>query len=271
MGLVVGACAPKENVVVETKFGTITKEELYNEMLNQNGQDVVQSMVLKKTLDELVSVSEQTVNQEVERIKADLGSDEAFEGFLRENRFDNVDELKSEVKYSMMLFDYSTRDVVVLEEEIKKEYEKLSNQVTFKDFLYDDLTEAKTARSEIVDKVEVSSLETYFQEMKAKQKAMDFDKLGRGQLNKVLEEAVFSLEEGVISEPVKVDYDGVTKYHIIYIERVDKVDYEKVKAEIEKRLKAKQAIPIEEVYNELIQEASVNVKIKELKHIFEGL
>lgn len=69
------ACSNGANdAVVETKAGDITKDEFYEALKNRFGKDVLQELVHEKVLSEKFKVSDKEIDEELEKMKQQYGS-----------------------------------------------------------------------------------------------------------------------------------------------------------------------------------------------------
>jgi len=120
-----------------------------------------------------------------------------------------------------MLSQYNLRkmfnNLVVTDEEIKNFYEK--NKAVYKTeemakashILVDSEAKANEALEDITDGLSFEEAAEKYSSCPSKQSGGDLGQFGRGQMVKEFEDAVFSMEVGEISEPVKTQFG----YHII--------------------------------------------------------
>lgn len=120
-----------------------------------------------------------------------------------------------------MLQQYNLRkmfnNLVVTDEEIKNFYEK--NKTVYKTeemvkashILVDSEEKANEALEDITDGLSFEETAEKYSSCPSKQSGGDLGQFGRGQMVKEFEDAVFSMEVGEISEPVKTQFG----YHII--------------------------------------------------------
>lgn len=262
------ACSnPGDEVVVSTNVGDITQEEFYNSIKEIAGDQLLQQVVIEKILNDKYKVTEDEVEEELKTVKEQYG--ENFEAVLAQSNL-TEEMLKTNIHFSL-LQQKAVKDVEVTDEEIQKHYDQASQELNARHILVEDEALAK----ELVEKLKAGE---DFAKL-AKENSVDTGtaekggELGWFTVGKMVPEfndAAYALEIDEISEPVKSDYG----YHIIQVsEKRDVKDYGKLedkKEEIRETIAATKGDWNTKMV-ELIEEAKVDVKDKDLKDAFNGI
>ena len=265
MGL--GACsndnADSSEVIVESKAGNITKEELYQSMKEKYGEQALQELLYQKVLAENYEVTDKEVEEKVAELKEELG--ENFELVLQQNQLKDEEELKEVLKDQLLMEKAALKDVKVSEDEIKKRYEEYKPEIKASHILVKDEKTAQEVKKKLEEGAKFEDLaKEYSQDPGSAAKGGDLGFFGPGKMVPEFEEAAYALEVNKISEPVKSQHG----FHIIKVtEKKEKESYEKMKDELEYELKLAQldSNKIQEVLKRELDKANVKIKDKDLK------
>ncbi|NKE05643.1 MULTISPECIES: peptidylprolyl isomerase [Mesobacillus] len=265
MGL--GACsndnADSSEVIVESKAGNITKEELYQSMKEKYGEQALQELLYQKVLAENYEVTDKEVEEKVAELKEELG--ENFELVLQQNQLKDEEELKEVLKDQLLMEKAALKDVKVSEEEVKKRYEEYKPEIKASHILVEDEKTAQEVKKKLDEGAKFEDLaKEYSQDPGSAAQGGDLGFFGPGKMVPEFEEAAYALEVNKISEPVKSQHG----YHIIKVtEKKEKKSYEEMKDELEYELKLAQldSNKIQEVLKRELDAANVKIKDKDLK------
>ncbi|MBD1383191.1 peptidyl-prolyl cis-trans isomerase [Metabacillus arenae] len=99
----------------------ITRSEWLAELENRYGKETLEEMINTKVVEELaakhkISVSDKVIDRELKMFKAMYNS-------FDNQKFENEEKWRDQIRYSILLEELLTRDVVVQEEEVRKFYE----------------------------------------------------------------------------------------------------------------------------------------------------
>lgn len=265
MGL--GACsndnADSSEVIVESKAGNITKEELYQSMKEKYGEQALQELLYQKVLAENYKVTDKEVDKKVAELKEELG--ENFELVLQQNQLKDEEELKDVLKDQLLMEKAALKDVKVSEEEVKKRYEEYKPEIKASHILVKDEKTAQEVKKKLDEGAKFEDLaKEYSQDPGSAANGGDLGFFGPGKMVPEFEEAAYALEVNKISDPVKSQHG----YHIIKVtEKKEKKSYDKMKDELEYELKLAQldSNKIQEVLKRELKAADVEIKDKDLK------
>ena len=265
MGL--GACsndnADSSEVIVESKAGNITKEELYQSMKEKYGEQALQELLYQKVLAENYEVTDKEVEEKVAELKEELG--ENFELVLQQNQLKDEEELKEVLKDQLLMEKAALKDVKVSEEEVKKRYEEYKPEIKASHILVEDEKTAQEVKKKLDEGAKFEDLaKEYSQDPGSAAQGGDLGFFGPGKMVPEFEEAAYALEVNKISEPVKSQHG----FHIIKVtEKKEKESYEQMKDELEYELKLAQldSNKIQEVLKRELDAANVKIKDKDLK------
>ncbi|MBT2640680.1 peptidylprolyl isomerase [Bacillus sp. ISL-41] len=265
MGL--GACsndnAESSEVIVESKAGNITKEELYQSMKEKYGEQALQELLYQKVLAENYEVTDKEVEEKVAELKEELG--ENFELVLQQNQLKDEEELKEVLKDQLLMEKAALKDVKVSEDEVKKRYEEYKPEIKASHILVEDEKTAQEVKKKLEEGAKFEDLaKEYSQDPGSAAQGGDLGFFGPGKMVPEFEEAAYALEVNKISEPVKSQHG----FHIIKVtEKKEKESYEEMKDELEYELKLAQLDQnkIQEVLKRELDAADVKIKDKDLK------
>lgn len=259
---------PEDEIIVKMEAGTITKEEFYQELKKISGEKALKGLVYKKIIDGEVDVTDKEVEEKMKEIQNQFTSQEAFNEYLRQNNLKSMDDFKREVRYSLLYFKFSTKDIEVPEEEIKEIYEKRKEEVKVAHILVPDEATAEEILNRIQNGEDFAALaKEYSLDESSKENGGELGYIYRGIMSKEFEDAAFSLNEGEYSAPIKTDRG----YHIIKMINKKTLSYEALKPKIEEEIKASKAPDPNIVFTELEENQNIQVLDKDLEHIFEAI
>ncbi|HAQ06139.1 MAG TPA: peptidylprolyl isomerase [Bacillus bacterium] len=254
-------------VVIESKAGNITKEELYESMKEKYGEQALQELLYQKVLSEKYEVTDKEVEAKVAELKEELGDN--FEMVLQQNQLKDESELKDVLKDQLLLEKAALKDIKVSEKEVKQRYEEYKPEIKASHILVKDEKTAQEVKKKLEGGAKFEDLaKEYSTDPGSKEAGGDLGFFGPGQMVPEFEEAAYALEEGKISEPVQSQHG----WHIIKVtEKKEKESFDKMKDKLEYELKLAQldAAKIQEVLERELKAADVKVKDKDLKGVLE--
>lgn len=269
---VIGLTACNQNnassdVVVESKAGNITKDELYEAMKEKVGEQALQQLIYEKVLTKEYKVSDEELNEKLDQIKADLG--ENFEMALSQYGYKDENELKETIKIGLLQEKAASKDLKITEEDLKKYYETYKTEIKARHILVEDEKTAKEVKQKLDEGGKFEDLaKEYSKDPGSAANGGDLGWFGPGAMVAPFEEAAYALEVNEISAPVQSEHG----FHIIQLtDKKEKKPFEEMKADLEKELKASKldAAAVQKAMEREMKDADVKVKDKDLKGVLE--
>lgn len=228
----------------------ISKLDFYIALSDAAGRPVLEQMIGELLLDQAaaragVTVSKEEVEQEFEGVRQQVGPD--FENLLAQYGM-TADDLRRNIEISLLVFEISTKDIVITQEQIGQYYAEhvadfeTPEKVRASHILVETEADAEAALDMIglgADFAEVAAAVS-LDPVSAKNGG-DLGFFDRGRMVKEFEDAAFALGVGEISSIVKTAYG----YHIIQVTdraQAYRVSCEEVAGTIERMLKSNQAM-----------------------------
>lgn len=261
------ACSnPGDEVVVSTSVGDITQEEFYNSMKDIAGDQLLQQVVVEQILNDKYKVTDKEIEEELKGVKEQYG--ESYEAVLAQSNL-TEETLKTNIRFTL-LQEKALKDVEVTDEEIEKYYNQASQELNARHILVEDEETAKEIKAKLDAGEDFAKLAKEFStDPGSGAKGGDLGWFTVGTMVPEFNDAAYALEIDEISEPVQSEHG----FHIIQVtEKRDVKDYGKLedkKEEIRESIAATKA-DWNTKMAELIKEADVKVKDKELKDAFSG-
>lgn len=261
---------PDPDVVAKTKAGDVSKEDFYEALKSQYGEEVLYELIVTEVLNDKFEVSDEDIEQEIESLKDQLG--EQFEMFLMQEGFTDEDDLKDALKMSMLQEEAITEDIEVSDEEIEEYYNDMKIEMETRHILVEDADEADKIKKELDDGADFAEL--------AKEKSEDSSAEEGGDVGYVsidssmvpeFIDAAYELDVDEISEPVQSQFG----FHIIQVTDIrDKEDFESLedmKDQITRTIKSDQIDQekAQEKIQNLLDDAEIDIKIEKYQDLFE--
>jgi len=236
----------KDDAVAKINGESISKDELYGEMVKQYGAATVEQMIADKIVEEEVkkqkiTISESEVSDEIDKLKESYGGDDVFNQVLESNNT-TLDALKKDVEDYLKLTKLMEQHIEITDEEMKTYFEENKDlfgqveQVRASHILVEDESTAKEIKQKLKDGADFAELAKEFStDTETKDNGGELGFFAKGTMVAEFEEAAFKLEVNQISDPVKSEYG----YHIIKVEErkeAKEADFEENKTDIKARL-----------------------------------
>ncbi|MDW0114895.1 peptidylprolyl isomerase [Sporosarcina saromensis] len=252
-----------DEVIATTKSGEITKQDLYEEMKDAIGPQVIENMLLQQALENEYKITDKEVEEEIKKQKEVYGDN--FDMYLEQNGITEA-FFEKNVK-SQMLQKKMVESLEVSEEDVAKGLERAKTELHARHIVVPDEETAKEVIQKIKDGGDFEALaKEYSTEPVAQETGGDLGWFGPGKMLQEFEDAAYALKKGELSEPVKTSYG----YHVIELLDTRKAESEKteeeLKAEIENSLKG---VLFEAKLQELIKAADVDIKVDEYKTVLD--
>lgn len=214
-----------ENIVAEINDEVITKDELYDRLVEQNGEQVLNALISEKIINieakkQNIEVSEKDIQDKIDKIVENYGGEEEFNQAIAYYGY-TVENLKKDIGTNIKIKKLLEPKISISEEEMKNYFEENKETFNQKEEVRARhiLVETEEAAKEVLEKLEAGGdfselAKEYSLDESNKGKGGELGFFGRGQMVAEFEDTAFSLKVNEISEPVKTDYG----YHIIEVE-----------------------------------------------------
>ncbi|GAA0300812.1 foldase protein PrsA [Gracilibacillus halotolerans] len=270
--LALTACSSGDSeTVVETESGNVTKEEYYEALKAESGEQVLQKLVLKTILEDNYDVSDDEVDKELESYKEQFG-EEQWDMVLLQSGFEDEDQFKEELRLQMLQEAAATEDVEVTDEEIEARYDRMKYTIEARHILVADEETANEVKEKLDNGEDFASLaEEYSTDPGSAANGGELQPFTAGDMVPEFEEAVYTMEIDEISEPVQSTHG----FHVIQLlgkqEAEDIDDLDNMKDQIRREIAATKVdnMAFQAKVNQLIEDANIDVKIDEFKDMFE--
>lgn len=267
------ACNKGGSAEVVARVGdeSITKEELYNLLVKQNGQAALNTLITEKIValeaaKQNISVSEEEVQKELDISIEQSGGKEQFAQALAYYGYTEED-IRKNIRTNFTIRKLMEPQITITEEEMQQYFNEnktsfdTPEQVKASHILVDSEEKALEVKEKIKAGNDFAELaKEYSTDEGSKSQGGQLGYFQRGDMAQQFEDAAFALEVGGISEPVQTGFG----YHIIKVE--DKIaakeaNYEDSKDEVKENL-IQQKIP--ELFNTWLQEKNTEYKVENL-------
>lgn len=265
------ACNKGGSAEVVARVGdeSITKEELYNLLVKQNGQAALNTLITEKIValeaaKQNISVSEEEVQKELDISIEQSGGKEQFAQALAYYGYTEED-IRKNIRTNFTIRKLMEPQITITEEEMQQYFNEnktsfdTPEQVKASHILVDSEEKALEVKEKIKAGNDFAELaKEYSTDEGSKSQGGQLGYFQRGDMAQQFEDAAFALEVGGISEPVETGFG----YHIIKVE--DKIaakeaNYEDSKDQVKENL-IQQKIP--EVLNTWLQEKNTEYQVE---------
>ncbi|PAE34985.1 peptidylprolyl isomerase [Bacillus sp. 7884-1] len=246
IGVFLSLALSKDKAIAKINGDAISKDELYNVMVKQYGAATVEQLIADKIVaseakKQKITISDEELNKEVDKLKESYGGEEDFEQVLASNNT-TVDVLKEDLKNYLTMRKLIEPQIKITDEELKTYFDENKDslgeaeQVKASHILIEDESTAKEIKQKLADGADFAELaKEYSTDEGSKENGGELGFFPRGTMVTEFEDVAFSLPINEISEPVKSDYG----YHIIKVEEkkeAKEANFDESKAAIKETL-----------------------------------
>jgi foldase protein PrsA len=261
--------ASGSDVVVKTKAGNITKDELYTALKDKYGDQVLQQLVFEKVLSDKYKVSSKDVDKQVNQAKDQLGAQ--FEATLQQYGYKNEKDFRNSIKVGLMQQKAATKDIKVTDKELKDYYNNIKPQIKARHILVKDEKTANDIEAKLKAGQKFEDLaKKYSTDTGSAQKGGDLGWFGTGTMDPNFEKAAYALKVNEISKPVKTQFG----YHIIQLtDKKKKESFDKMKTQIVQEVKTSKVdqTKIAKTMKSEIKNSNVKIEDKDLKGALDSV
>ncbi|TDL76693.1 foldase [Rhodococcus qingshengii] len=246
IGVFLSLALSKDKAIAKIDGDAISKDELYDVMVKQYGAATVEQLIADKIVaseakKQKITISDEELNKEVDKLKESYGGEEGFEQVLASNNT-TVDVLKEDLKNYLTMRKLIEPQIKITDEELKTYFDENKDslgeaeQVKASHILIEDESTAKEIKQKLADGADFAELaKEYSTDEGSKENGGELGFFPRGTMVTEFEDVAFSLPINEISEPVKSDYG----YHIIKVEEkkeAKEANFDESKAAIKETL-----------------------------------
>ncbi|WP_418791902.1 peptidylprolyl isomerase [Phosphitispora sp. TUW77] len=259
----------QQDVVATVNGENISKNELYELLVKQNGQQVLDSLISQKIIEfeakkQNIVISDEDIQKELAKFHQSYGSEDAFNQALEMSGY-SLDDIKKELTLNIKINKLLEPRISITEEEIKKYFDEnkeqfaQQKQVKASHILVETEEKANEIKKKLSDGQDFAQLaKDNSTDTMSKENGGDLGFFGSGDMVAEFEKAAFALEVGEISSPVKSEFG----YHIIKVTEVkeaQEANYEESKLQIKDTLFGQKA---QTEYSTWLQELYEEYKIE---------
>lgn len=260
-----------EGIVAKVNNESITKDDLYEALVAENGKAVLDMLITNKIIDlelkkQNLSITEEDIQKEIQIIAEQYGGQKNFEQMLTSYGY-SLDNIKTNIEKNLQIKKLLEPQITITEDEMKSFFEEnkdsfnVDEQVKARHILVESEEKAKEVKDKLLAGEDFTKMASeYSTDESNKGLGGDLGFFSRGDMVPEFEDVAFSLEIGKVSDPVKTDFG----YHIIKVEEkkeAKEATYEDSKTKI-KDIILEQKLP--DAYNTWYQSKSSDYKIENL-------
>jgi foldase protein PrsA len=141
-----GDAATDSEVLVTSKAGDVTKDELYQEMKASVGKQALQVLIIEKVLASEYDVSDKEVKAQFDKEKEQMG--ETFEQYLAQ-KGQTEESYKKYIRLNLLQEKALTEGIKISDKEIKAQYENMKTELNARHVLVADEATAKEVKAKL--------------------------------------------------------------------------------------------------------------------------
>lgn len=231
-----------DDVVARVNDEVITKDDLYNTLVDANGKQALDSLIADKIVElevekQDIQVTDENIQEEMKKYIDQYGDESTFEQALSMYGY-TLEDIKSDIQKNLEIRALLEPEITITDEELENYFEENKGslgepeQVEASHILVDTEETALEVKGKLDSGEDFAELaKEYSTDTSNNEQGGDLGFFGRGEMVTAFEDAAFSMGIGEISDPVKTDYG----YHIIKVtdkKEAVEANYEDEKDEI---------------------------------------
>ncbi|WP_046175270.1 peptidylprolyl isomerase [Domibacillus indicus] len=210
--------------VAEVGGAKITKDDLYDSLVEMYGADATESLIAdkiveKETVKEKIEVTDKEIQEELNAAIESYGGEEAYASALESSGMTEED-MKEDIKAYLQTVKLLEPRIEITDEEISAYFEENKDtfatpeQIEASHILVDDEKTANEVAKKLADGSDFAELaKEYSTDTTSAENGGELGFFGTGEMVEQFEKTAFAMKVGEISDPVKTDYG----YHIIKV------------------------------------------------------
>lgn len=256
---------------------TISEAEWIAALKEKYGQQVLEDMIEREVVFQEaerlgLTVDPQRVEEEIARIRESYGPGQDFETALREQAGTDLDALRREITYQLLLQELATHDVAVSDDEMlayfnqRKERYARPLQVHLQQIVVASRTEAEQVRRELAEGANFATL--------AKERSIDpltaadggdlgWVAANDGDLPEQVKQAMAELSLHQDSQPIPLDNGQYAILRVLERKEAVQLSFDEVKEQIRRELALARVESLDQVLERLKAAAGVHVPGKD--------
>lgn len=270
----IGLAACNSDVLVKTDIGNITKQEFYDELEQQYGENVLQNMIIVKVLEDKYDVTENEIDERIDLLKEEFG--DQFPMFLMQQGFDSEDSelFRSRIHNLVLQEKVQFEGIEISDEEIEERYNDMKDnrqiEIRASHILFDldDEDTAKDVKKRLDEGEDFAELAEEYSEDTSAVNGGDLGYFKAGQMVPEFEDAAYSLQVGEISDLVESEH-GI---HIITVTDIPSVEDKKEEIRYTLMTERVDQTEVDKKIEQLLRDANIDIKAKDydaLKEYFK--
>lgn len=236
----------KDDAIAKVDGESISKDELYDEMVKLYGTATVDQLisdkiVAKEAKKQKINITNEEIKEELEQLKESYGGEEVFNQTLESNNTTLAD-VEADIKNYLTIKKLLEPEIEITDEELKTYFDENKDsfgeaeQVKASHILVEDENKAKEIKAKLDADEDFAELAKEFStDESTKESGGELGFFSKGTMVAEFDAAAFTLAVDQISDPVKSEYG----YHIIKVEdkkEAKEANFEDSKEEIKEIL-----------------------------------
>ncbi|MBS4210213.1 peptidylprolyl isomerase [Bacillus sp. FJAT-50079] len=246
LAVIFGAAFTQREIVANVDGEKITKNELYDVLVEHYGTDTLDTMITDKIVEleakkEKISISNKEIDDELADYKEAYGGEEAFNSLLEQSGIDEK-QVQDDIKQYITLKKLIEPRINITDEEMKEYFEENKDQFDEKEqvqashILVEDEKTAKEVKEKLDAGEDFAELAAeYSTDTSNAESSGELGYFSRGEMVEEFDEVAFAMKKDEISDPVKTEHG----YHIIKVtdrKEAKEAAYEDHKDEVKETL-----------------------------------